>query len=112
MGLLQGQMKGRCGGKGQALAARGLGPIHTPLAGCMTSANRATSAKPQSPPLPSGAKNFGLPGCIRSWQINQVNWTVLCKLKTRPEGILCIRIVRPTADILNVPKHSISRKAA
>lgn len=52
---------GVCGSKGQALEARGPRLIYTPLAGCMTSANRVPSAKPQSPHLPSGAKSFVFP---------------------------------------------------
>lgn len=52
------QVKGRYGGKGQALAARGAGPIHIPTADC------ATPAKPQSPHMPIGAKKLCLPGWI------------------------------------------------
>lgn len=75
----------------------------------MTSARQATSAKPQSSHLPTGAKNFCLPGWALLWKIN---WIVLCKLKVRSERILCIGIVMPITDILNAQMHSISQKVA
>lgn len=81
------------------------------LQGLMALANHKTSAKPQYPHLPSGAKNVCLPGWILLWNIKWINWIVFCKLKIRSEG-MCIGIVTPITKILNVQMHSISWQVA
>lgn len=81
------------------------------LQGFMALANHATSAKPQYSHLPSGAKNFCLPGWILLWNIKWINWIVFCKLKVRLVG-MCINIVIPITNILNIQLYSISWKVA
>lgn len=111
-GLLVGADEALKGRASMAARARAWQPESQGLStrqGLITSGNQATLAKPQSSHLPTGAKNFCLPGWTLLWKINGI---VLCKLKVRSEIILCIGIVMPITDILNVQMHSISQKVA
>lgn len=99
------QGKGRCGGKGQPRQPEAQGPS-TPHWLDTCPQQSATPAKPQYPYLPSGAKNFCLPGWIFSRKIKWINWVVLCKLKIRPEEF-CVSTVIPITDVINAQLHSV-----